>query len=585
MPSLTFDPPTAVKRLEDAGAVGANPSTGKYPLSFMSMPRIAILGLIGSLTLGLAACGNDSSTPTSPTPLQPPPPQSGPDLVVAAFAVSDHNPVADATFTLSATVQNDGNGAAASTTLRYYLSTDATITTADTVVGTAAVAGLAAAGSSGESVDLTAPATAGTYYYGACVDAVADESDTTNNCSPSVTVTVAGVDSPPPQSGPDLVVTAFSASDHNPVADATFALSATVQNDGNGAAASTTLRYYLSTDATITTADTVVGTAAVAGLAAAGSSGESVDLTAPATAGTYYYGACVDAVADESDTTNNCSPSVTVTVVPTFTGIRFSSELTNATQLEVGENIIFRVLATFSDGASEDVTADMNECPREGRVTRRAGCVYSLDSGRAYVDRVETGWRVTGWERQHPIDGGVAGVGAHYEGQHGVASVKHNLEIVPSSAPPGRPADPQFNDSFWREFVYDDYDREIGENSASAVLADPATMHVYLRTDPWPDAGLGTGCVDSVDSGSDRLLGSPTHRGHVAGTLRDGTGTLGVRRRSDPRPGQSAWVDHNSFRRLCDPVRRVAACVRPRGRRIISRINLDQYGETLVPHL
>ena len=39
----------------------------------------------------------------------------------------------------------------------------------------------------------------GTYYYGACVDAVAGESDTTNNCTLSLTVTV---DGPPP----DLVV-------------------------------------------------------------------------------------------------------------------------------------------------------------------------------------------------------------------------------------------------------------------------------------------------------------------------------------------------------------------------------------------
>ena len=36
--------------------------------------------------------------------------------------------------------------------------------------------------------------------------------------------------------------------------------------------------------------------------------------TAPSAAGTYYYGACVDAVTDESDTTNNCSSSVQVTV-------------------------------------------------------------------------------------------------------------------------------------------------------------------------------------------------------------------------------------------------------------------------------
>ena len=39
-------------------------------------------------------------------------------------------------------------------------------------------------------------------------------------------------------------------------------------------------------------------------------------MTAPSTAGTYYYGACVDAVAGESDTTDNCSrQSATVEVV------------------------------------------------------------------------------------------------------------------------------------------------------------------------------------------------------------------------------------------------------------------------------
>ena len=33
-------------------------------------------------------------------------------------------------------------------------------------------------------------------------------------------------------------------------------------------------------------------------------------LTAPGREGAYYYGACVDAVAGESDTANNCSGSV-----------------------------------------------------------------------------------------------------------------------------------------------------------------------------------------------------------------------------------------------------------------------------------
>ena len=231
--------------------------------------------------------------------------QGTPDLVVSA-SVSDSSPDAGAAFTLSATVRNDGDGSAVATTLRYYRSTDATITTADTQVGTDAVAQLAASGTSSESVSLTAPSTPGTYYYGACVEAVTDESDTTNNCSSSVQVTV-------PEPEPDLVVSA-SVSDSGPDAGAAFTLSATVRNDGDGSAVATTLRYYRSPDATITTADTQVGTDALAGLAAAGSSSQSLDVSAPSTPGTYYYGACVDAVTGESDTTNNCSSSVTVTV-------------------------------------------------------------------------------------------------------------------------------------------------------------------------------------------------------------------------------------------------------------------------------
>ena len=57
-----------------------------------------------------------------------------------------------APFTLSATVRNAGDGASAATTLRYYRSTDRTITTLDTSVGTDAVGGLAASATSSESI-------------------------------------------------------------------------------------------------------------------------------------------------------------------------------------------------------------------------------------------------------------------------------------------------------------------------------------------------------------------------------------------------------------------------------------------------
>ena len=138
-----------------------------------------------------------------------------------------------------------------------------------------------------------------------------DESDATNNCSSSVSVTVSA---PPPQTNPDLEVQSPSVNDSSLDTGASFTLSATVRNDGDGAAAATTLRYYQSTDATITSSDTEVGTDAVGELSAGATSPESIGLTAPLTPGTYYYGACVDAVTGESDTTNNCSGSIAVEV-------------------------------------------------------------------------------------------------------------------------------------------------------------------------------------------------------------------------------------------------------------------------------
>ena len=98
-----------------------------------------------------------------------------PDPVVDTPTVSESAPAAGASFTLSAAVRNRGSGSSLSTTLRYYRSTDSTITTGDTEVGTDPVGGLSASGTSAESISLTAPSTPGTYYYGACVVAVSGE--------------------------------------------------------------------------------------------------------------------------------------------------------------------------------------------------------------------------------------------------------------------------------------------------------------------------------------------------------------------------------------------------------------------------
>ena len=124
--------------------------------------------------------------------------------------MSNSLPTVGTGFTLSVTVRNDGDGASGVTTLRYYRSTDTTITISDTEVGTDTVTGLTTTlGSASESVELTASSNPGTYYYGACVDAVEEESDTTNNCSSSVEVKVLGSQDQSQnqsQGNPDLVV-------------------------------------------------------------------------------------------------------------------------------------------------------------------------------------------------------------------------------------------------------------------------------------------------------------------------------------------------------------------------------------------
>ena len=125
----------------------------------------------------------------------------------ALFTVGNNNPTPRQYFTVNATVNNRGNGPSSSTTLRYYRSTDATITTSDSIIPTAgipgylSVEGLSASGSIDRSASTDAPPALGTYYYGACVETVPGESDTTNNCSLSATVTIDRANRPPRLTG------------------------------------------------------------------------------------------------------------------------------------------------------------------------------------------------------------------------------------------------------------------------------------------------------------------------------------------------------------------------------------------------
>ena len=141
-----------------------------------------------------------------------------PDLVVGTPTLSTSAPTAGSSFTLNAALRNQGNARSSPTTLRYYRSTDSTISAGDNSVGTDSVSSLNASASGDESISLDAPSTPGTYYYGACVGSVSDESvRRTTPMSPIDTPTV---------------------STNAPTAGTRFTLNATVRNQGNARSAS-----------------------------------------------------------------------------------------------------------------------------------------------------------------------------------------------------------------------------------------------------------------------------------------------------------------------------------------------------------
>ncbi len=235
---------------------------------------------------------------------------SAPDLVIIRDSVNDDYVEAGEDFTFRATVHNDGTGDSPSTTLRYYRSADATITTSDTQVDTDSVGSLDPDDTDAESETITAPTTPGTSYYGVCVDTVTRESDTTNNCSTGilVTVTEAGLDAPD-LTADTPVMTGFNGQRGDPVR-----LDYVVRNRGDESAGATTLRFYRSSDSTITSSDRELWTQDVAALNSNTSRSYAfLNWNVHNWVGTSYYGICVDAVTDESSTTNNCSSALVIT--------------------------------------------------------------------------------------------------------------------------------------------------------------------------------------------------------------------------------------------------------------------------------
>ena len=231
--------------------------------------------------------------------------RTSPDLVAFVTSVGDGgNLYVGESFTINAEVHNQGTGPAASANLSYYRSTDPIISTSsDTLIGTDVVDPVPVSWTRAESLSRTAPSRTGTYYYYVCVVPVAGESDILNNCSQAFRAQVLE------RTSPDLVAFVTSVGDGGNlyVGDPSATISARVGNEGDGTSSSTPLRFYFSSDSSITpTDDTLVGEIIVGAIGAGSSRDYSISMTAPSRTGTYYYYVCVVPVAGESDIQNNC---------------------------------------------------------------------------------------------------------------------------------------------------------------------------------------------------------------------------------------------------------------------------------------
>ena len=239
-----------------------------------------------------------------------------PDLIISSLAVSDSTLAVGDSFRLEVLISNQGAGTTERPYMRYYLSSNSTISSIDTELEDDLVSALEYLETSDEWSRIDTPSAAGTYYYGVCVDSVTGETATDNNCSTGIAVVVSA-----PAPSPDLIVSSRSVSASSLTTREIFTLYATVRNQGTGTAIATTLRYYISSSSKAPSVYTLhrarIGHNSVdpvSSLAAFNSSSESILVSAPSSAGTYYYGACVESVPAETATNNNCSIGVRVVV-------------------------------------------------------------------------------------------------------------------------------------------------------------------------------------------------------------------------------------------------------------------------------
>ncbi|MBH8568409.1 T9SS type A sorting domain-containing protein [Microvirga sp. STS02] len=240
------------------------------------------------------------------------------DLSVTYPYVSPTTVAAGGSASASCYLNNLGNATASPANISFYLSTDNVFSTNDVLVGSQTNSSLYGGGYLSIYSTITVPSatTSGTYYLLFVADpanAVTETNENNNVASTTLVVTAPGI---------DLQMSQVYASPYTIGAGGTLSLSSYIYNTGTVSSPSSTVGYYLSTNATLDASDVLLNTVAGSSLAANASSYRTASATVPVgTAAGYYYVLFVadpaNAVTETNETNNVASTSIQV-IAPTI---------------------------------------------------------------------------------------------------------------------------------------------------------------------------------------------------------------------------------------------------------------------------
>ena len=231
------------------------------------------------------------------------------DLTATDVSCTSNSIYQSETMNVSFTVTNSGNTAAGAFRAGVYLSSDASITTGDTFLGYIDVSSINSNGTASLNKDFTIPAaqTAGTYYVGVIADyqgSITEENEANNSAAASATISV--------QAHTKNIVLQSATIPASATSGQQLSIPYSINNSGNTASGDFRIGVYISEDATVTTADTLIGYTTNSLNPAQTKSG-SVSATVPfkTVNKTYYIGMIADdqSAVTETDETDNASSS------------------------------------------------------------------------------------------------------------------------------------------------------------------------------------------------------------------------------------------------------------------------------------